>query len=99
MDEFLDPGALGFTRQAAGTLHVDGMKCFPAMLDVEADGVHHSARAGDRIRHRFLVADVRTDRLKQRVIAAEQHAAPIRVSGCDPHGTPMLTQAADDPAT
>jgi len=50
---------------------MDGMKCFPSVLDVETDRIHDTVSAGHSISDRSLVMNIGFDGLKLRIIESE----------------------------
>jgi hypothetical protein len=50
---------------------MDGMKCFPSVLDVKTDRIHDTASAGDRVSDRSLVVNISFDGLKLRIFESE----------------------------
>ena len=54
----MDTGIARLFCDACGARHMHGLKCVLAMLDIEADGVHHAIRSGDRRHYGSLVVDI-----------------------------------------
>ena len=79
MDEPLNSGCVGKTRQPRRRIDVHGLKGLVAMLDIETDGVHHSVGAANRTGHGLLVVDIPNNRQQIRVIARKELVAPVRM--------------------
>ena len=90
MSQPLYTGASCFPGQPVSRLHMHGMKGLAAMLDIQADGIHHAEGAGNGVCDGPVVMNVCVDRSNVWPIAAEQFLAPLWMSGCDPDGKPAV---------
>ena len=65
MDEAFGAGVLGRARHAAGAVDMHSSERVPAVLDIQADGVHYGTGPGNRVRHRRVITDIGTNRLQE----------------------------------
>src|SRR5262249_24423977 len=74
------------------------MKSLFSVLDVKTNGIHHTVSTGQRARDRLFVVNIRSDRLKLRIIDSKRRINPVRMPRCNPNRKPTPAKAPDDAA-